>query len=90
MENEVIKMLASLGLESQLDQTQEECAELIVAISHYRRQKTQKSFDNLIEEIADVTIMIRQLYFIMGYKDVEKKISEKLARSRERLENGVI
>jgi NTP pyrophosphatase (non-canonical NTP hydrolase) len=90
MENEVIKKLASLGIDSQLDQTQEECAELIVAISHYRRKKTQKALDNLIEEIADVTIMIRQLYFIMGYKDVEKKISEKLARSKERLENGAI
>lgn len=95
MKNEVIKKLASLGIQSQLDQTQEECAELIVAISKYRRKLEKKAldhktFDGLIEEIADVTIMIRQLYWLIDGKLIESKVSEKLARSRERLENGTI
>lgn len=90
MENDVIKKLASLGIQNQLDQTQEECAELIAAISKYRRRHDTKALDGLIEEIADVTIMIRQLYWLIDAKTIEAKVREKLARSRERLENGTI
>lgn len=44
------------GLQFCLDALQEECAELIQAISHMRRGRT--SGDELIEEMADVTIML--------------------------------
>ncbi len=58
------------GLENQLAQTQEEAAELIQAISKYKRargvgQPTPKTPEqtrlDLVEEIVDVSIMIEQL-----------------------------
>lgn len=91
MENSVIKKLAGQGLQHQLDQTQEECAELIAVISKFRRRNGDTSVrDLLIEEVADVTIMLKQLHIMLGSKDIENKINEKLARSKERLENGTI
>lgn len=44
------------GLQFCLDALQEECAELIQAVSHMRRNRT--SSDKLIEEMADVQIML--------------------------------
>lgn len=89
-EFDVIKKLAAQGIQSQLDQTQEECGELIVAISKYRRSKTRKSQQDLVEEIADVSIMIMQLFELLDKKDIDNKIAEKLARSKGRLENGTL
>jgi NTP pyrophosphatase (non-canonical NTP hydrolase) len=85
---EMIKKLAAQGMQSQLDQTQEECAELIQAISKFRRKKTVERKHDLLEEIADVSIMVMQLYEIFGKDEIEKRIKEKLARSKGRLENG--
>jgi NTP pyrophosphatase (non-canonical NTP hydrolase) len=86
----IIKKLASQGLQNQLDQTQEECAELIVAISKYRRKKLKDTKSDLIGEIADVSIMIRQLCELIGQKIIDQAINEKLERSKARLENGTI
>lgn len=63
-----------LGLQTWLFQTQEECAELIKAISKYNRtrgigQKTEaiitEAESNLIVEIADVGICLEQLTYLM-------------------------
>lgn len=86
----IIKQLSSQGLQNQLDQTQEECAELIVAISKYRRKKLKDTKQDLIGEIADVSIMIRQLCELIGQKIIDEAIKEKLERSKIRLENGTI
>jgi NTP pyrophosphatase (non-canonical NTP hydrolase) len=85
---EMIKKLAAQGMQSQLDQTQEECAELIQAISKFRRKKTVERKSDLLEEIADVSIMVMQLYEIFGKDEIEQRIKEKLARSEGRLKNG--
>lgn len=52
--------IAKYGYLAQFRQLQEECAELIVAINHHIRED-RDSHDELIEEIADVTIMLMQL-----------------------------
>lgn len=36
----------------------EELSELIQAISKYRRNNSKKNFDNVVEEIADVEVML--------------------------------
>lgn len=87
---DMIKKLAALGTQRQLDQTQEECAELIQAVSKYRRKKTIESRAHLVDEIADVSIMVMQLYEIFGKEEIERKVGEKLARSKGRLESGTI
>lgn len=55
----------TFGLKNQLAMLQEECAELISAVSHYNRGR-HGSFDNLIEEIVDVHIMLNQIVLSLG------------------------
>ncbi len=56
------------GIDNQLSQAQEELAELIVAINHYRRLgcKANGAWEHVCGEIADVEIMIEQLKVILG------------------------
>lgn len=88
--NDVVKKLSQRDIWEQLNQTQEECAELVTAISHLRRKKGNDPYDLLCEEIADVFIMINQCYLFLDSKKIDKKVNEKIARARERLENGTI
>lgn len=74
------------GDEKQLRMVQEECAELIVAISHYLRDKNDKNFENLAEEMADVYIMIQQGMMIVGSEPIERFTNFKLKRVKEKLE----
>jgi NTP pyrophosphatase (non-canonical NTP hydrolase) len=79
--------LDKYGVESQLNQLQEECAELIVAVNKHRRTP----FDDLKEitdECADVLIMIDQIIEIYNIQqNVKDRIEFKLNRLKERLEN---
>ena len=58
------------GDEPQIRQAMEECAELIVALNKYLRYKDEpkkclNSKKNVIEEMADVYVMLRQLEYIL-------------------------
>ena len=67
MANEDILRIAikKYGIPSQERQTVEECSELILAISHKQRGREH----NLIEEIADIEIMLEQLKIINDCHD---------------------
>lgn len=73
--------------EKQLDQVQEELAELIVAISKYKRNENKFTISNVIEEIADVNIMIKQVMMLLDIKEFEVKSEEiyKLNRLKKRM-----
>mgnify|MGYP004659362191 FL=1 len=73
--------------EKQLDQAQEELAELIVAISKYKRNENKFTISNVIEEIADVNIMIKQVMMLLDIKEFEVKSEEiyKLNRLKKRM-----
>lgn len=88
----IAKIANHYGLEAQLDQTIEECAELILAIRKYKRNCVDvvdvKVRDNFVEEIADVSIMIKQLkYLMVGLDDYKIGVLEnaKLKRQLERI-----
>lgn len=90
MEQELRETIAKLAIEkygnaAQLRQLQEECAELIVAVSHYfRNRKTAR--EELIEEVADVTIMLMQLTPPLNYTDeLTDMIDHKLERLYSKL-----
>lgn len=72
----------------QLDILQEECAELIQAVSKYKRYG---NVENLKEEIADVQIMIDQARIIIDFEiaDFLKAQGDKLKRQIERIEGEV-
>ena len=75
---------------SQMGVAQEECAELIQAISKVRRLGINgETLDHLAEEIADVRIMCAQLVAILGLNEaVSRNIDQKLDRQLERIRKG--
>jgi NTP pyrophosphatase (non-canonical NTP hydrolase) len=75
--------LARWGEEAQYDQAVEECAELIAALKHYKRQRI--GAPQLIEELADVTLMIGQLTWMFGPEQVDQAIAAKLAKLQQLL-----
>lgn len=75
------------GRNNQLDILQEECAELIQAVSKIRRG-TPGADEHFIDEMADVSIMLAE--FLADFDDDEKteyykKVNEKLTRQLDRI-----
>ena len=84
--------IKTYGVQAQCDVAIEEMAELTKAIMKIRRvaddyEKTQPALDNLLEEIADVDIMVDQLKIMWGPKQVEEYREKKLERLAKRLED---
>lgn len=78
------KALAMWGKHAQLNKAKEECAELIVAISHHECRG--QSVLNIIEEMADVSIMIDQLIIMLGVESGFEFIRlQKIERLRKKL-----
>lgn len=88
------------GYEAQSNQLTEECAELIQAVSKYRRavaglgepvteDKKTVALENLIEEIADVEIMLEQVKYLLQIpaEELEAVKLYKVKRTRERIYN---
>ena len=90
-EAEKIRAIARhYGKEPQIGVAQEECAELIQALSKIRRKgETVETLDNLVEEIADVSIMCAQLEELFGVRaSVAWHMHQKLDRQLERIAEG--
>jgi NTP pyrophosphatase (non-canonical NTP hydrolase) len=90
MKNDVIKKLASGDIWTQLNQMQEESAELIVAINHHRRSKSNETLRELQKEIADNIIMLNQMCLMLSKKEIDGHISEKLMRASGRIKDGTL
>lgn len=69
---------------AQAEMCMEECAELIVAIRHFAREKI--TADQLASEIADVEIMCHQMRLLVGADMVEKAKKNKVDRLLRRIE----
>lgn len=81
--------LSAFGENAQLDQTIEECSELIKAIVKYRNRGG--SPDDVIEEAVDVHLMVLQLCSMFGEANFERVLgqkSEKLAILVRRFRDG--
>lgn len=97
--NDKIKIIADkYGFTAQANQTMEECAELIQALNKYIRSLgvgqtyipkfTENPRENVIEEIADVQIMLEQLKYLMDCNNaVQDMMQLKIERTIERLED---
>ena len=88
--DERIKQIADkFGLKNQIEQAEEECAELILAIQKFKRYKggfVEPYSDNVREETADVYIMMCQLMYLMGYDSIMEIGDKKLDRQIKRME----
>ena len=90
-EAEKIRAIARhYGKEPQIGIAQEECAELIQAISKVRRKgETKDAIDHLAEEIADVRIMCAQLEELFRVRaSVALRMHQKLNRQMKRIMEG--
>ena len=86
MEKDKLQMIADhYGIKKQLRQLAEECSELAVEASHSARKGTTVK---IIEEIADVQIMIEQIIYLAKIDkcDIEDCINYKLDRQMKRME----
>ncbi len=88
------------GYEAQSLQLIEECAELIQSVNKYRRavarlgesvaeDKKAVALDNLVEEIADVEIMLEQVKYLLQIpeEDIQAIKLYKVNRTKERIMN---
>ena len=66
------------GVEAQCDQAVEECAELIATLKHFRRGKVDH--DALIDELADVYLMVGQLTYMFGEEKLNAAIEKKILK----------
>jgi len=91
-ESEIAVMQTALdrwGLDAQCDQTVEECSELIVALhKHVKRRPKPGTRDGVLDEIADVEMMLAQMRLAFGIGDAElrgriEQKFQKLARHME-------
>ena len=84
-EEKVKKIAEHYGLKNQLRQLAEECCELSVEASHSARIGTTVK---IIEEIADVMIMIEQVIYLAKIDkcDIEDCINYKINRQLKRIE----
>ena len=71
------------GISAQAGQTVEECAELIVALQkQFNRSPAPKTSDSILDEMADVEIMLAQMRLALGIDDdaFRKRIDEKFEK----------
>lgn len=100
--NIFIKAINTYGADEQMRVAQEECAELIQALSKYHRafaseavkvKKDHRYIDrakkNVKEELVDVGIMLDQLTLIFGFEktDLEEFRKERIERLADRLQS---
>lgn len=78
MDNLYLETINTFGLPNQIEKALEELSELTLALHHYKEGKIERVA--VIEEIADVTIMMEQLTIIFGKDQVDFIKKNKLDR----------
>ena len=78
---------SELGYEEQSMQLIEEMAELTQGINKHRRYGTFKTHLNVVEEIADVLIMLEQIKYLLYIDDKKLNfiIDSKIKRTKKRI-----
>lgn len=88
-ETTIRRVIEAYGTPAQTWQLSEECTELSLAIQKYMCRGQEKHRKNLIEEIADVNIMIAQANLMFPAEEIQAHIDYKLDRMNHRIDNGI-
>ena len=84
--NNLLFIIDTYGTRSQQDIAIEELSELQKAILKYRRKSSNKRRKVVIDEIADVSVMLEQLKIIYSCnKEVEERMDYKIGRQIKRI-----
>lgn len=96
-EDKIWSIADHYGLENQMSMLEEECAELIQAISKLRRVGVAEQIgvdyigarSHVAEEIADVRIMLEQVEYLLQCETlVELWMAHKLARTQRKIKEA--
>lgn len=79
-----IEPLEHYGMFTQIVKCMEECGELIRALGKHLCE--ERGYENVVEELADVDIMLAQMRYIFGRAEVDRVRAQKLARLKMRME----
>jgi len=88
--NEIKTMQTALdkwGINAQAGQAIEECAELIVVLQKYINRTARPNVDDILDEIADVEMMLAQMRLSLGIDDdtLRNRIEYKFERLEQYL-----
>lgn len=85
-----VKIAEHYGLNTQEWQTAQELFELGQVVTRRAGQRGRDWKEKLLDELADVYIMIQQMLYLHGISKEEfnAKVEEKLKRQLERIKNG--
>jgi NTP pyrophosphatase (non-canonical NTP hydrolase) len=80
------------GIEAQREMIIEECIELALSLQKLKRSRGDfvEKIKNVIDEIADVKIMIRQAEHLFSESLINERVDFKMKRLQERLIEKVI
>lgn len=81
------KAILHFGEARQTDKVIEECSELILAIQKHKYNPTDQTLANIIDEAADVLIMVHQIGLMTDFEEVNQRISYKIGRLESILNN---
>lgn len=76
--------LEHYGMYSQMVKCMEECGELIQALA--RNLSGEANAENVVEELADVEIMLMQMRTVFERRETHRVMAQKLARLKMRME----
>ena len=76
--------LEHYGVHHQIVKCMEECGELIQALA--RNMCGEENIENVVEELADVEVMLMQMRTVFGRHEVHRVMAQKLARLKMRME----
>ena len=76
------------GLRVQMRQLIEEMAELTQVICKSERYDLDTVREHLVEEVADVEVVLDQVIYLLGDNRIEQIRAEKIARQKRRIEDA--
>jgi NTP pyrophosphatase (non-canonical NTP hydrolase) len=79
----LLQAIAAWGAETQSEMMIEECLELATVLQHQKKGKASRA--EIIDEIADVKILIRQMELIYLEADISERVAYKMNRLSVRL-----
>lgn len=88
MDKELQQIAEHYGLRVQMRQLIEEMAELTQVICKAERYDLDTVRDHLVEEVADVWVVLEQVDYLLGDSRIAQIKAEKIERQKRRIEDA--
>ena len=88
MDKDLRNIAEHYGLRVQMRQLIEEMAELTQVICKAERYDLDTVREHLVEEVADVEVVLEQVIYLLGDNRIEQIRAEKIERQKRRIEDG--